>query len=1002
MKIDNFYENPMTLHIGTEENRSYYIPFAKNQNYMEKSERCKTLNGTWDFEYYKSIDDVPNDVFSNKPNNMGEIEVPSCWQTQGYDCHQYTNALYPFSYDPPYVPHDTPCGVYIRDFDVPNEREMAYLNFEGVDSCFYVWINGQFVGYSQVSHSTSEFEVSKYLTDGKNQITVLVMKWCDGSYLEDQDKFRMSGIFRDVYLLYRPNAHIVDYTTATTLNSVSVSIKRLGDICVEYELCDVSGVCIASGMASDNIKIEISEPHLWTAETPYLYTLYLKTTDEIICEKVGIREITVNKGIMYLNGSPIKMKGVNRHDSDPVTGYTISREQALKDLYLMKQHNINAVRTSHYPNAPWFLELCDELGFYVIDESDLEIHGTTGIYGGSQAKTFGLLAQDTLWKNAILDRVQRCVIRDKNRPCVLVWSLGNEGGYGVNFEEAGRWVKEYDNTRLTHYESSMWQMPGHKNDISMLDICSTMYASYEWIDEYFKNPGYHVWKFTDDNTRGGSSNDAGYWDDLDKYDENYVLPYIQCEFAHAMGNGPGGLIEYINQLYKYDGFSGLFVWEWCDHAIYQGTTEDGKEKYFYGGDFGEFPHDGNFCMDGLVYPNRDVHTGLLEYKQAIKPFSVRYDKGVIIENRLDFVDLASIAWVEIKVGDKTICIDDFSVLPKKECRLTDDIAHDESLIMVKVYQRQDMPWSKQGYLLGFEQIILKEDTVSLVPYSASGTVTMIENSNHINVSGDGFSYTFNIRYGMFSSLIKDNEELIKKPMEWNIWRATTDNDRNIRNRWKSAGYDREVVRVYTCSASEQEDCVVIVCHLGLAPVSQRKTLDIEAVWTVFADGTIDMNAHMEKGAELPYLPRFGVRIFMDKKFENVKYFGYGPVESYSDKKLASYLGEFSDKVQNMHEDYIKPQENSSHYGCRYVNMDDGKTSVHITSNQPFSFNASEYTQEELGDKMHNYQLKKSGYTVLCVDYKQHGIGTNSCGPEPLPEYCFGEEIFNYSLRIEIR
>lgn len=982
MEFIKYHEDLKTLHIGTEKPRAYCELYSDTENAKKGNEnRKQSLNGDWDFMYFSCVDDVPQGFINGETDGFNKIPVPSCWQTQGYDCHQYTNTRYPFPFNPPYVPYENPCGAYVTSFECDGEGK-KYLNFEGVDSCFYVWINGEFAGYSEVSHSPSEFDISDKVKEGRNILCVLVMKWCTGSYLEDQDKFRMSGIFRDVYILTRPEQHIRDYTvTADLSGKISVDIDT--DIPVTLELYD-GNKQLYSGSKRE---ITVENPILWNAEQPHLYTLYLITENEVIKEKVGIREIRIEDGILLLNNKPIKMKGVNRHDSDPVTGYTISREQAKRDLMLMKQHNINAVRTSHYPNAAWFMQMCDEYGFYVIDESDIEIHGTASIYGGSQANTFGLLANNPEWGDAVMDRVQRNVIRDRNRACVCLWSLGNEGGYGVNFEDAGRWVKEYDPTRLTHYESSLWQMPDHINDTSMLDVMSTMYASYEWIDKYFKASGEHVWH-TISSDNGGAYEQAGEWIELSKSSLPKaekdrlakVKPYMQCEFMHAMGNGPGGIKEYIDRLYRYDGFFGAFAWEWCDHAVFM---DDGK--YFYGGDFGEYPNDGNFCVDGLVTPDRRPHTGLLEYKQAIKPFAVTtYSNILIVENRYDFLNLSDMLTFEIN-GKETV----FDVPPRGKKSFP---RPDGDVIMIKAYYKHDTAWAEKGYEAGFEQLIINDTVPRLNDITSSGEITVKEAGRSIIISGDTFDYVFDKVNGNFKKL----NDVIKKPVEWNVWRAPTDNDRNIAADWIKAGYDRVKPFVYSVSCEQLENRAVITCHSALIPVAQRKTADIESEWTVYADGTIDMTANVTVDDALPVLPRFGLRIFTEG--ENIKYYGFGPYESYSDKHLCSYLNEFNVTADEMYEDYIKPQENGSHFGTRYVETD----KLRISADIPFSFNASHYTQEELTQKKHNFELDKCGDTVLCVDYKQNGIGQNSCGPLTREEYRFNEKEFEFKLRIEIK
>ena len=996
MYIEQFHENQKILHINTEQNRAYYLPRLKN------GQSLFSLNGEWEFGYYNNIDEVPEGFFEG--GLPGRIPVPSCWQNHGYDTHMYTNTRYPIPYDPPYVPYANPCGAYVRSFWWDKDDKAVFLDFEGVDSCFYLWINGQFVGYSQVSHCTSEFDVTAYLNDGENTIGVLVLKWCDGTYLEDQDKLRMSGIFRDVYLLRRPRSFVRDYFVHTKLTGndalITIDIDTVKDPEVKYSFYDGEEL-IYEGKQP---QFTVSSPRLWTAETPELYTLVIETAEEIIEEKVGIREVTVKDGVMLINGWPVKLKGMNRHDSDPVTGYTISREQAQKDLLMMKSYNINAVRTSHYPNAPWFLQLCDEYGLYAVGECDLETHGTAAFYGGSQGNTFGLLSNDPDWSAAIMDRAERGVERDKNRPCVIMWSLGNESGYGVNIEAAGRWVKSYDSSRLLHYESSMWQMADHQNDTTMLDVCSTMYADYEWIDNYFKAPGKLVWKTRADIGIAGAYEDSGDWVDIDSLSEeekrgvSIAKPYMQCEFIHAMGNGPGGIKKYIERMYRYDGFIGAFAWEWCDHAVYDGE-ENGRARYLYGGDFGEFPNDGNFCVDGMVYPDRRPHTGLLEYKNALSPIhAFGYDpqtNSITVENRMDFLNLSDYGLIKIyrqtEDGEDEYTIDDLELgaRKRKDLRLP-FICEKDTIFRLSVVQKSDAAWAKAGQELGFRQFVINEAPAALALYSCEKKVGAEETDTHVYIKGDGFCYSFNKRTGVLDTF----KAAMKKPMQWNIWRAPTDNDRNIRTKWEAAGYDRAFVKVYDTEVVQEKHRVQVKCRMGLTAVFQRKLADIDASWDFYGDGTAEVAAKVHKGSGLPPLPRFGLRLFLDESFLECEYFGYGPYESYADKHLASYLGKFSADVRDMHEDYIKPQENGSHFGCRSVHIGD----IKVTADDPFSFNASAYTQEELTLKKHNFELQKSGYTVLCLDYKQHGIGQNSCGPEPLSEYRFDEEEFSFRFR----
>lgn len=979
MKLDMYHENTDILHVGCEPPRAYYVPFSDKEKALEgireKSDRFTSLNGKWDFKYCKSLYDMPG---LGEITDYERIDVPSCWQCKGYDKHNYVNTRYPFPYDPPYVPYDNPCAMYEKKVTLKKPRKSRlYINFEGVDSCFYLWVNDIFIGYSQVSHSTSEFDITDAAKGGRNKINVLVFKWCDGSYLEDQDKFRMSGIFRDVYVLTRDEKHITDFTIKTKTDG-TVTVET--DIHADFELYD-NGKLIEAD-AGSKVSLKIDEPILWTAETPYLYTLIIKCGGEYIVQKIGLREIRIEDGVVLLNGRKFVIKGVNRHDSDPVTGYTISREQAEKDLKLMKLHNINAVRTSHYPNAPWFTELCDELGFYVCAEADIEAHGVCSFFGGSQEKTFGLIAHDKRFKEAILDRVQRSVIRDKNRTSVIIWSLGNEAGYGENFENAGRWVKNYDHTRLTHYESSVHETLGHKNDTSMLDLYSTMYAPPESIVEYFANA-------------------------------KNKKPYIMCEFLHAMGNGPGGIYDYLDLIDKYNGFVGAFVWEWCDHAIYMGK-KNGKEAYYYGGDFNEVVHDSNFCMDGLVYPDRTPHTGLLEYKNALRPIRASLCADMIeFENRLDFSDVSKLYRVEYILQKDGVIIDKGditlpSIKPHKHVKvpMPVEIPEGDSFIMLRYITLTETELVPEGYDAGFDQIRLSKGSVAQLGENTCETsIAIDEDEKYISLSGEGFRYVYNKYTGIFDSLNVEGKNVITRPLEWNIMRAGTDNDRNVIRKWIDAGYDRIIPRAYTADITETKDSVIIVSDINISAVQMRSILRLKAKWEVRSDGAILLSVKARFNdnkpyIEMPFLPRFGIRAFLPESYSKVRYYGYGPYESYTDKHLASYIGMFDDTVNNMHEDYIKPQENGSHCSCKYMNISSDNSSIEVYGKK-FSFNVSEYTQEELMSKKHNFELEKSGSTVLCIDYRQCGIGSNSCGPV-LPDSEKLKDKFKWNISIKIK
>lgn len=1010
-KFQHFHEDPSVLHVGTTPNRSYYIPCADageadDALLFQDSSRVTMLSGEdWSFQYFESFEDAVNENgLCFDEDDMDTIPVPSCWQNHGYDTHQYTNVRFAIPADPPYVPHENPCGLYVRHFDLTEEdlKFRQFLNFEGVDSCLYLWVNGEFAGYSQVSHSTSEFELTELLQAGDNSIAVLVLKWCDGTYLEDQDKLRMSGIFRDVYLLARPQSFVRDFfvkeSFADDLTSATVTVE----LSLEGA-CDVTAALLTPEnepletvhAENGSVTFTVENPTLWNAETPAQYTLLLSTGEETIAQKVGLRKIEVKDGVVRLNNVAIKFRGVNRHDSNPVTGYTIDQETALNDLILMKRNNINAIRTSHYPNAPWFLQLCSTLGFYCIAEADIESHGHATKFGTYSFDNYADLGDDPAFAGAVLDRVQRSVIRDKNNAAVVSWSLGNESGWGENFEIAGRWVKEYDPSRLLHYENIKEIHRERTPDFSMLDFYSQMYYSTEKVAAYCET--------------GKVMNEMLDMDYTELMPKN--LPFVQCEYIHAMGNGPGDAEDYQQLIMKYPNFVGGFVWEWCDHAVYGGTTPDNRPIYRYGGDFGETVHDGNFCMDGLVYPDRTPHTGLYEYANVIRPLRARVAEGkkntFILHNYLDFTNAADIIDVsyDIMQDGETVyggSIELPSLPAHGEVEITLPELPEEGTVAVTFYyedkRADEDELSIYNSLLGVDQILVREEPYTVEVPTGEGTVEIEDLGRSIVLSSPDFRYEFNCRTGLFSEMVCHNRNLLTRPMEWNLFRAPTDNDQNVKAEWIISGYDRISTRVYESEVTAGENgSAVITCKLGIAAAAMARFVTVTAQWTVQPSGAVHCSLDCDRDTRFPWLPRFGVRMFLPRAFSSVEYYGYGPFESYLDKHQASTLGVYATTVAENFENYLKPQENSSHMGCRFVTLSDGGTSLTAASAQPFSFNASEYTQEELTEKKHAYELQKCGETVFCLDYKMSGVGSNSCGPQLLPQYRLAEEHFNFTF-----
>jgi len=1002
MIVPRYYEDLKVLHDNTMPARAYYIPASKRMDNLlenrEASDRIQFLNGIWKFKYFESIYDVKEEFFKQgfDVSEYVDMKVPGVWQNEGYDHHQYTNIKYPFPFDPPYVPQDIPCGAYVYDFEYKEDEKAkkAFLNFEGVDSCFYLWINGSYVGYSQVPHATSEFDITDVVKNGKNTIAVLVMKWCDGSYLEDQDKFRMTGIFRDVYILKRPQSVIWDYRVNTEREKLKLDIELTDPIEVKIELEDGSGKKVACGIVNQtgSIEFKVLNPVLWNAENPYLYTLVLETEVETIVEYVGFRTVEIIDKVLYFNKQKIKFRGVNRHDSDPITGFTIGIEQIIKDLTLMKRHNFNSIRSSHYPNAPYFYQLCDKYGFMVIDEADIEAHGPVMIYRKEDTdynrfkRWNEKIADDPAWEASILDRVELMVKRDKNRPSIVMWSMGNESAYGCNFEKALKWTKEYDPSRITQYESARYRNYDVVYNYDHLDIYSRMYPSLDEIREYLKN-------------------------DASK-------PFLLVEYCHSMGNGPGDFEDYFELIYENDLMCGGFVWEWCDHAIYKGTAKNGKAMYYYGGDHGEKVHDLNFCMDGLVYPDRRPHTGLLEYKNVYRPARVvSYDEEsgkLVLHNYMDFDDLKDFIDVNYEVSCDGISVEtgvlelpSIKVHSEKELELKIKIPNKGKVFLKLIYiLKKEMLLIPKGYELGFDELKIKnedgrnQNAVKWLDREVTvSNMEVAEDDTSVIIKGKTFKYTYSKKNGMFESLVFAGREYINRPMELNIWRAPTDNDMYAKIEWKKAKYNEAYVRAYETDIIQSEKCVEISVKTSMSAASIQNILDADIVWKIDCMGGITSSIKVVKDEEFPDLPRFGVRLFLDKKLENIAYFGMGPYESYIDKHQSTSHGIYRAKLSEMHEDYINPQENGSHYDCDYVELANGQFGMVAAAKKTFSFNASVYTQEELERAAHNFELKESDSTVLCLDYALNGIGSNSCGPVVTDKYRFDDIKFDFDISI---
>ena len=998
MHLRDFYENmtdPAVMHRGENAPHAYFIPFdrdAENTADRRDSRRYTDLNGTWDFHYYESVTELEEDFAPQRRDGdlMSSVPVPSTWQTTGYDAFQYTNVRYPIPFDPPYVPAENPCGLYRREFDLCKCPGGHYdLVFEGVDSCLFLWVNDAFIGFSQVSHSPAEFDVTEALRDGKNTVYALVLKWCAGTYLEDQDKFRYSGIFRDVYLLERDEKHLTDLVITTPcgkdFKSARVEVSCAfshPDIEAETELRDAAGNLIAAGKTTGGKwGCEVDSPLLWSAETPDLYTLTLLYGKERVEMPVGIRQIEIRDETVYLNGNKLRLRGVNRHESSPETGAYTPREEILRDLLLMKRHNINAIRTSHYPQPPYFYELCNKLGIYVLDEADLEAHGVCLRYPGRYNEDYDLIADDPYFGPAMLDRAQRLVLRDRSMPCVLIWSMGNEAGYGVNFEKMLQWTKQTDPTRLTHYERAsfpprrMRQGEGGENvpkDVwdRSPDLYSRMYPSTEDIEGYFKE---HVIK----------------------------KPYILCEYCHAMGNGPGDLEDYFAVFEKEDRIVGAFVWEWCNHSPCAGEDEDGKKIYRYGGDFGEIMHDGNFCADGLVNADRTPTPGLLEYKNVLRPLRVKAwneETGTVtLRSFLDFADAGDLFLLkcEIRGADgkpaETVIIDDLSIPPRGTAEVHLPLKKGGSCV-IRTLQKADTPWAEAGYEAGHEQIGIPICSLRVKEMGGSPVRVTENGGRYITLSGDNFTYVFDRMNALFNEMTCGGKALLDAPMAWNLWRAPTDNDIWARREWQELWARYVPGRCRKAEVTKEPDGgTVIACDVSLCGTGAGTLMSGKVLWRVSPGGQLSLQADFTKHPLVHTLPRCGILLMLPQSMKDILFHGMGPGESYIDLHNASMTGTYTSTVDEQYSHPLRPQESGSHCGCSALCVS-GEDSALTVLGEDFSFSALPYTPEQLTDTAHDDELTPCGSTVLCLDLFHRGIGSNSCGPALKEKYEMPESL----------
>ncbi len=991
LKASRFWENPAVLELGRLPARAHFIPDdaegAAAQRSPAHSPFFLTLNGRWRFKYLPGIAEL-NSVEAPAQGTIGEIMVPGCWQTQGYDRFHYTNINYPFPCDPPHLPDANPAGLYVRQFRLPDawRTKRKTIVFEGVNSCLYLWVNHSFIGYSQGSRLPAEFDLTESLQDGVNELVVLVLKWCDGSYLEDQDMWRYSGIFRDVYLLARDPVHVRDVSLCPSVAPGGSEARLVCDLActgaatVHAFLYDADGVEVARGQewvpSSGQITLPLSQPCRWNAETPCLYTLRLACQDEVLRFQVGFRSLSWSDGIFRVNERPVKLKGVNRHESHPVLGQTIPYAHLREDLLLMKQHNVNAIRTSHYPNDPRFLLLCDELGFYVVDETDIECHGVNA------AGDYHLLTKDPSWEEAFLDRVRRMVERDKNHPSVIMWSLGNESGYGRNHLAAAGWLRQRDPTRPVHYEGSN---PVNKGlaETGLLDVESRMYPTLDYVEQYALDPG-------------------------------QTKPLFLCEYSHAMGNGPGDLHEYWDLIFSHSKLMGGCVWEWCDHAI-RVPAGHGGSHYLYGGDFGDIPNDGNFCIDGLVGADRQPHPGLLELKNIVSPVGLAAVDAAAgrftATNRYDFLDLAHLRLHWRLEHDGRLFHEGEGPPLHAPAGETQELVLPYPLceswppgcwVTLTVCTRHAAAWCGAGYEVGFAQFPLTSDDGrrhALRGRPFRQALDVRQEGDQLIIAGFDFQHRFDLRQGALTQLSRHSVQLLQGASNFNLWRAPIDNDMYVKVKWLEQGYDRLVTKVYHRHWQlDSHGALTIAVELGLAASSRRPVLRARVHWTFGETGVVEVRLEANVRADAPFLPRFGLQLILPAGFEVVEYLGLGPHESYIDKRHSVRRGRYRAKVWALFENYLRPQENGARFATSWVCVSNELgMGLHVHGEREFSFNASHFLPQDLTAARHAHELVPRPETVLQLDHKMSGVGSNSCGPALPAKYRLEEKNFSFHL-----
>lgn len=940
--------------------------------FYKDSQKKISLNGEWDFKYVDAPELSPEGFEqSGAREGWDKIDVPSAWQLRGYDKMHYTDVLYPFPVNPPHVPDENPTGIYKKTV-VLDEQWMekdTVLKFHGVDSAFDVWVNGNHVGFGKVSRLPSEFDITGFVKTGENDITVRVYKWSDGTYLEDQDMWWLSGIYRDVELINEEKNAVLDLRVNGTLDdsyknglfTAGITMKQAGTN-LGWKLSYKGKTVLEGELVSEGkdvcIEAEIPEVHTWTAETPELYEFTVMTENQEVTVRCGFRKIEIKDKNFRVNNQVILLNGVNHHDYNPREGRRVTREQMESDIRLMKQYNINAVRCSHYPANEYFYDLCDEYGLYVINEADLECHGFEWV------ENYTWITDDETWKDAYVDRSVRMVKRDRNHPSIIMWSMGNESAFGCNFRSAAEAIRELDDTRLVHYEGDF--------EAEVTDVYSTMYTRLKGLKE------------------------------IAEYQIKGDKPHVMCEYGHAMGNGPGGLKAYQDMYRKYKRLQGGFLWEWYDHGIY--TEEKDKKYYKYGGNYGDFPTNGNFCIDGILMPDRTPSPGMEEYKQIIAPVEITAVEGsmnkIQIRNYYDFLNLdtTTLYW-EVKAEDQMIqdgTVEGLSVAPHEGKIIALPITafelqeNTDYYLNLTVCQKEERNYAPAGYEIKKVQIPMQIRKDGFSVRETADKLQVTEGQGVLTVENSRVTAKFSTVFGKLISFGKDGKEYLTEGPRMNVYRATIDNDMYKKEDWMNKYFiQKPVEETEYVSCLKEDDKVIVRIGTFFSCYNQSWGFECDYTYTVYSCGQMKVEIQgkaVQRGKLEPaFLPRIGVIMKGNKNFQKTMWYGMGPGESYVDSKAASIMGIYENTVDGMMTDYVFPQENGHHEQVKWFRIGDGKDGLLCKMEEKLGLNLANYTDESLEKAQHPFEIEKADDVIIHLDYRQSGLGSNSCGEEQLEE-----------------